>query len=62
VFDVAQNYLLLQTLDDHSSSITSIKFVGAGLNFQMISCGADKSIMFRSFQVSLVLLYMAWMI
>ncbi|XP_017130185.1 mitogen-activated protein kinase-binding protein 1 isoform X10 [Drosophila elegans] len=50
VFDVAQNYLLLQTLDDHSSSITSIKFVGAGLNFQMISCGADKSIMFRSFQ------------
>ncbi|XP_017108698.2 mitogen-activated protein kinase-binding protein 1 isoform X10 [Drosophila bipectinata] len=50
VFDVAQDYLLLQTLDDHSSSITSIKFVGAGLNFQMISCGADKSIMFRSFQ------------
>lgn len=52
VFDVSQNYLLLQTLDDHSSSITSIKFVGAGLNFQMISCGADKSIMFRTFQVS----------
>ncbi|KRG02842.1 mitogen-activated protein kinase-binding protein 1 isoform X8 [Drosophila mojavensis] len=50
VFDVSQNYLLLQTLDDHSSSITSIKFVGAGLNFQMISCGADKSIMFRTFQ------------
>ncbi|XP_022227520.2 mitogen-activated protein kinase-binding protein 1 isoform X10 [Drosophila obscura] len=50
VFDVAQNYLLLQTLDDHSAAITSIKFVGAGLNFQMISCGADKSIMFRSFQ------------
>ncbi|KAL7740621.1 hypothetical protein ACLKA6_009502 [Drosophila palustris] len=50
VFDVSQKYLLLQTLDDHSSSITSIKFVGAGLNFQMISCGADKSIMFRSFQ------------
>lgn len=51
VFDVAQNYHLLQTLDDHSSSITSIKFVGTGFNFQMISCGADKSIMFRSFQV-----------
>ncbi|ALC37999.1 CG7337 [Drosophila busckii] len=50
VFDVAQNYLLLQTLDDHSAAITSIKFVGAGLNFQMISCGVDKSIMFRSFQ------------
>lgn len=54
VFDVAQNYLLLQTLDDHSSSITAIKFVGAGMNFQMISCGADKSIMFRTFQVSFI--------
>ncbi|XP_067624326.1 mitogen-activated protein kinase-binding protein 1 isoform X5 [Eurosta solidaginis] len=55
VFDVAQDYLLLQTLDDHSSSITSIKFVGAGLNFQMISCGADKSIMFRTFQGNIFL-------
>ncbi|XP_030384677.1 mitogen-activated protein kinase-binding protein 1 isoform X7 [Scaptodrosophila lebanonensis] len=55
VFDVSQNYLLLQTLDDHSSSITSIKFVGSGLNFQMISCGADKSIMFRTFQGNIFL-------
>lgn len=55
VFDVAQNYHLLQTLDDHSSSITSIKFVGTGFNFQMISCGADKSIMFRSFQGNIFL-------
>ncbi|XP_013102942.1 mitogen-activated protein kinase-binding protein 1 isoform X6 [Stomoxys calcitrans] len=55
VFDVAQDYKLLQTLDDHSSSITSIKFVGAGLNFQMISCGADKSIMFRTFQGNIFL-------
>ncbi|XP_055920018.1 mitogen-activated protein kinase-binding protein 1 isoform X2 [Eupeodes corollae] len=50
VFDVNQGYVILQTLDDHSSSITSIKFVGSGLAFQMISCGADKSIMFRTFQ------------
>ncbi|XP_054743438.1 uncharacterized protein LOC129248047 isoform X4 [Anastrepha obliqua] len=55
VFDVSQDYLLLQTLDDHSSSITSIKFVGSGLNFQMISCGADKSIMFRTFQGNIFL-------
>lgn len=54
VFDVVQDYRLLQTLDDHSSSITSIKFVGIGLNFQMISCGADKSIMFRTFQVRII--------
>uniref|UniRef100_A0A1A9WKM8 MABP1/WDR62 second WD40 domain-containing protein n=1 Tax=Glossina brevipalpis TaxID=37001 RepID=A0A1A9WKM8_9MUSC len=55
VFDVVQNYRLLQTLDDHSSSITSIKFVGTGFNFQMISCGADKSIMFRTFQGNIFL-------
>lgn len=50
VFDVEQNYRILQTLDDHSSSITSVKFIGAGGAFQMISCGADKSIIFRTFQ------------
>lgn len=50
VFDVSQGYVILQTLDDHSSSITSIKFVGSGMQFQMISCGADKSIMFRTYQ------------
>uniref|UniRef100_W8BAN5 Mitogen-activated protein kinase-binding protein 1 n=1 Tax=Ceratitis capitata TaxID=7213 RepID=W8BAN5_CERCA len=55
VFDVSQDYLLLQTLDDHSSSITSIRFVGSGLSFQMISCGADKSIMFRTFQGNIFL-------
>lgn len=50
VFDVEQSYRILQTLDDHSSSITSVKFIGAGNAFQMISCGADKSIIFRTFQ------------
>lgn len=50
VFDVEQGYKILQTLDDHSSSITSIKFIGAGSQFQMISCGADKAIIFRQFQ------------
>lgn len=50
VFDVEQNYRILQTLDDHSSSITSVKFIGTDLNFQMVSCGADKSIIFRNFQ------------
>jgi WD40 repeat protein len=50
VFDVENGYRILQTLDDHSSSITSVKFIGSGLQLQMISCGADKSIMFRNFQ------------
>lgn len=50
IFDVDVGYQILQTLDDHSSSITSVKFIGSGLTFQMVSCGADKSIIFRNFQ------------
>ncbi|KAF9377346.1 hypothetical protein CPC16_011870, partial [Podila verticillata] len=46
VFDVHNNYALLQTLDDHSSSITAIKFTADGS--RMMSCGADKSIIFRN--------------
>ncbi|KAF6289352.1 WD repeat domain 62 [Rhinolophus ferrumequinum] len=49
VLNVEKNYKLEQTLDDHSSSITAIKFAGNG-DIQMISCGADKSIYFRSAQ------------
>uniref|UniRef100_A0AAG5DBV1 MABP1/WDR62 second WD40 domain-containing protein n=1 Tax=Anopheles atroparvus TaxID=41427 RepID=A0AAG5DBV1_ANOAO len=50
IFDCEANYRILQTLDDHSSSITSVRFLGAGKQFQMVSCGADKSIIFRHFQ------------
>lgn len=50
IFDVEQEYKILQTLDDHSSSITSVRFVGVANDFSMISCGADKSIIFRNFQ------------
>ncbi|XP_036296206.1 WD repeat-containing protein 62 isoform X2 [Pipistrellus kuhlii] len=49
VLNVEKNYKLEQTLDDHSSSITAIKFAG-NRDIQMISCGADKSIYFRSAQ------------
>ncbi|CAG8514111.1 17328_t:CDS:10 [Acaulospora morrowiae] len=50
VFDINNNYHLIQTLDDHSSSITAIKFTSDG--GRLISCGADKSIIFRSRQSS----------
>uniref|UniRef100_A0A182MZ08 WD_REPEATS_REGION domain-containing protein n=1 Tax=Anopheles dirus TaxID=7168 RepID=A0A182MZ08_9DIPT len=50
IFDCEANYRILQTLDDHSSSITSVRFIGTGKQFQMVSCGADKSIIFRHFQ------------
>uniref|UniRef100_A0A8D1LTV7 WD repeat-containing protein 62 n=1 Tax=Sus scrofa TaxID=9823 RepID=A0A8D1LTV7_PIG len=49
VLNVEKNYSLEQTLDDHSSSITAVKFTGSR-DIQMISCGADKSIYFRSAQ------------
>ncbi|CAG8452818.1 28309_t:CDS:10 [Dentiscutata erythropus] len=48
VFDVNNSFQLIQTLDDHSSSITAIKFTNDG--GKLISCGADKSIIFRSRQ------------
>ncbi|XP_071507372.1 uncharacterized protein [Diadema antillarum] len=47
VFDMDKNCSLVQTLDDHSSSITSVKFNKNGEQLQMISCGADKALMFR---------------
>ncbi|KAL8219909.1 UNVERIFIED_CONTAM: hypothetical protein K2H54_036096, partial [Gekko kuhli] len=49
VLNVEKNYKLEQTLADHSSAITAVKFAGDG-GIQMISCGADKSIYFRSAQ------------
>lgn len=50
VFDVSQGYNFLQTLDDHSSSITAVRFLNNHQNLQMVSCGADKSIIFRQLQ------------
>lgn len=50
VFDVNQDYGFQQTLDDHSSSITAVRFVQNHNQLQMISCAADKSIIFRRAQ------------
>uniref|UniRef100_A0A803KD01 MABP1/WDR62 second WD40 domain-containing protein n=1 Tax=Xenopus tropicalis TaxID=8364 RepID=A0A803KD01_XENTR len=48
VLDAAKDYSLQQTLDDHSSSITAVKFAANDGKVRMISCGADKSIYFRT--------------
>ncbi|XP_075700957.1 mitogen-activated protein kinase-binding protein 1 isoform X2 [Rhinoderma darwinii] len=48
VLDASKNYSLQQTLDDHSSSITAVKFAANDGKMRMISCGADKSIYFRT--------------
>lgn len=53
IFSVDQGYNFLQTLDDHSSSITAVRFfnqLNQGNQIQMVSCGADKSIIFRQLQ------------
>lgn len=72
VLDAGQGYSLVQTLDEHSSSITSVRFTSQFLScdlgltchhvwvtstsclpanegkLRMISCGADKSVYFRT--------------
>uniref|UniRef100_A0A667XBR7 WD repeat domain 62 n=1 Tax=Myripristis murdjan TaxID=586833 RepID=A0A667XBR7_9TELE len=48
VFDLQRSYSLQQTLNDHSASITAVKFTGESPAVHMVSCGADKSIYFRS--------------
>ncbi|XP_067335664.1 mitogen-activated protein kinase-binding protein 1 isoform X1 [Channa argus] len=48
VLDAAREYSLVQTLDEHSSSITAVRFAANEGKVRMISCGADKSVYFRT--------------
>ncbi|KAJ3070108.1 hypothetical protein HDU98_006847 [Podochytrium sp. JEL0797] len=51
IFDVRRNGAtcsLIQTLDDHTSSITGVKFAEGGS--RLLTSGADKSIVFRTIQ------------
>ncbi|KAK2826845.1 hypothetical protein Q5P01_021059 [Channa striata] len=50
VLDAAREYSLVQTLDEHSSSITAVRFAANEGKVRMISCGADKSVYFRTAQ------------
>nr|XP_057946593.1 mitogen-activated protein kinase-binding protein 1-like [Doryrhamphus excisus] len=50
VLDAAADYRLVQTLDEHSSSITAVRFTANEDKVRLISCGADKSIYFRTGQ------------
>lgn len=45
IFDIKSKFQLVQSLDDHSSSITSVRF-SEDAN-KLISCGADKGVIFR---------------
>ncbi|KAI8139945.1 WD40-repeat-containing domain protein [Fennellomyces sp. T-0311] len=48
VFDINSGFQLVQTLDDHSSSITAVKFSKNAK--RLISCGADKGVIFRNIE------------
>ncbi|XP_061552292.1 mitogen-activated protein kinase-binding protein 1 isoform X5 [Phycodurus eques] len=48
VLDAASDYHLVQTLDEHSSSITAVRFAANEGKLRLISCGADKSVYFRT--------------
>ncbi|XP_048837761.1 WD repeat-containing protein 62 isoform X3 [Brienomyrus brachyistius] len=52
VFNMEKGYSLEQTVYDHSASITAIKFTGEASNVHMVSCGADKSVYFRTAEKS----------
>lgn len=51
VFDAQNNYSLIQTLDEHSAAVTAVKFVISDLQLGLVSCSADKSILFRTANV-----------
>ncbi|XP_053279605.1 WD repeat-containing protein 62 isoform X1 [Pleuronectes platessa] len=48
IFNLEKNFNLEQTLNDHSASITAVKFTGESPEVQIVSCGADKSIYFQT--------------
>ncbi|XP_034050708.1 mitogen-activated protein kinase-binding protein 1 isoform X2 [Thalassophryne amazonica] len=50
ILDAGREYSLVQTLDEHSSSITAVRFSANEGKVRMISCGADKSVYFRTAQ------------
>eukprot|EP01018_Ginkgo_biloba_P034368 Gb_06105 [translate_table: standard] len=46
VYDVERDFDVIETLDDHSASITTVKFACHGS--KLLSCSADKSVVFRN--------------
>jgi hypothetical protein len=51
ILDVDQDFGLVQTLDCHSAAITSVHFVQQDEDeLLLLSCGADKSLLFSTAQ------------
>ncbi|XP_033096520.1 mitogen-activated protein kinase-binding protein 1-like isoform X2 [Anneissia japonica] len=47
VFNLEDDYSLVETIDDHSSSITAVSFADVNGQLELISSGADKALMCR---------------
>ncbi|XVE76508.1 hypothetical protein DITRI_Ditri12bG0179300 [Diplodiscus trichospermus] len=45
LFDVKRNFDLIESIDDHSAAVTSVKLACNGC--KMLSCSADRSLVFR---------------
>ncbi|KAG0620057.1 hypothetical protein M758_4G185700 [Ceratodon purpureus] len=50
VYDVNRGYDVVETLDDHSASVTTVKFACSGS--KLLSCSADKTVVFRNVAAS----------
>ncbi len=47
VFDMSRGYELVGTCDAHSGPVTAVRFSASGGRMALISCSADKSVVFR---------------
>ncbi|KAK3093427.1 hypothetical protein FSP39_015602 [Pinctada imbricata] len=52
IYDVEQGYGTIQSLYDHSSTVTAIKFSDSENQLKLLSSSADKSVLFRNAQQS----------
>ncbi|KAG0610533.1 hypothetical protein M758_7G073100 [Ceratodon purpureus] len=50
IYDVNRGYDVVETLDDHTASITTVRFACNGL--KLLSCSADKSVVFRNLSMT----------
>lgn len=50
IYDASRNFDVIETLDDHSASITAAKFACNGS--KLLSCSADKSVVFRNIEAT----------
>uniref|UniRef100_A0AC34QLF2 Uncharacterized protein n=1 Tax=Panagrolaimus sp. JU765 TaxID=591449 RepID=A0AC34QLF2_9BILA len=51
LFDADNNYSHIQSVEDHSSSVNSIKFIPFSGGYEMFTCGTDKLVVIRKLTI-----------